>query len=125
MGFWTNKDDRPDFADAEDLAYPPSGGVLTMWLAGVGLALIPAGYGIHCLHTHHAFLPGDRQNLDVTGSTATALALAYIAIGIFMHAHWFWGLRPKFLLVSQLLKILSILLFLGSLGFGMYKIVEF
>lgn len=123
MGLWTNKEHRTAFDDAEDLAYPPNGGRLTMWLMGVGLALVPVGYGIRCLFTGHAILFGRNQDLDVTGSTATALAIAYIAVGIFMHAHWFWGLLPKFEIVSNILKFLTVLVLLGSLGYVFYKVI--
>jgi hypothetical protein len=96
MGFWTNKDHRTAFDDAEDLAYAPSGGRLKMWLLGVGLALIPLGYGLRCLSTGQARFFGQRgSHIDLDGSAAVALAIAYIAAGIFIHAHWFWGLHQK------------------------------
>ena len=123
MGFWTNKVHRTAFDDAEDLAYPPSGGRIKMWLLGVGLALVPIGYAIHCLHTGHALLFGQNADLDVTGSSAVALAIAYIAVGIFIHAHWFWGLQAKLQAVSYILKLLAVLLFLGSFGYAIYRVV--
>ena len=123
MGFWTNKEHRTAFDDAEDLAYPPTGGRLKMWLLGVGLALIPVAYGVHCLRTGHALLFGQNQDLDVTGSGAVAFAIAYIAVGIFIHAHWFWGLHPKFELVSYILKFLAVILFLASFGYGIYRAI--
>jgi hypothetical protein len=87
------------------------------------LALIPIGYGIHCLHTGHAVLLGQNSNLDVTGSGAVALAIAYIAVGVFIHAHWFWGLYPKYEWLSPVLKVLSTLVFLGGLGYAGYRII--
>ena len=122
MGFWTNKEHRTPLDDAEDLAYTPSGGRAKMWVLGVALALVPAGYGIYCLRTGHALMFGQNDDLDVTGSSATALAIAYIAVGVFMHAHWFWGLHSKGESMSYLLKFLSVLLFLGSFGYAIYKI---
>ena len=123
MGFWTNKQHRSAFDDAEDLAYPPSGGRIKLWLLGVGLATIPIGYGVCCLKIGHAMLFGENSNLNVTGSGAFALGLSYIAIGLFMHAHWFWGLQPKFESVSCILKFLAVLLFLGSFGYAIYRVV--
>ena len=124
MGFWTNKVRRTALDDAEDLAYSPSGGRLKMWLLGVGFALIPLGYGVHCLFTGHArFFGRNATHLDLNGSAAIALAIAYIAIGVFIHAHWFWGLLPRFEAVSYLLKLASVLVFLGGLGFVIYKII--
>jgi hypothetical protein len=83
MGFWTNKEHRTALDDAEDLAYTPSGGRVKMWLLGIVLALFPVGYGIYCLRTGHALMFGQNQDLDVTGSGATALAISYIAVGVF------------------------------------------
>jgi hypothetical protein len=123
MGFWTNKEHRTAFDDAEDLAYPPTGGRLKMWFLGVGLALIPVAYGAYCLRTGYALLFGQNQNLEVTGPSAVAFAIAYIAVGIFIHAHWFWGLHPKLGLISYILKVLAVILFLSSFGYAIYRVI--
>lgn len=123
MGFWTNKDHRTAFDDAEDLAYPPTGGRVKMWLLGVGFALIPVWYGVYCLLTGHARLFGDNASpLELNGSAATALAVSYIAVGGFIHAHWFWGLQPRFERLSYMLKVVTVLVFLGSFGYTIYRI---
>ena len=123
MSFWTNKEQRTALDDAENLAYAPSGGPLKMWLLGIGLALIPLGYGGHCLVTGHALFFGRDSTLELDGPAATALAIAYLSLGTFLHAHWFWGLQPRFATFSYLLKFASVLAFLGSLGFVMYKLM--
>jgi hypothetical protein len=123
MGFWTNKNHRTGFDDAEDLAYPPSGGPVKMCLLGIGVALIPFIYGAHCLLSGRALLFGQNGNMRVTGAAATALAIAYMAVGVFIHAHWFWGLLPKLEAVSYLLKYAAVLVFIGSFGYAMYKII--
>ncbi|MEI7729285.1 MAG: hypothetical protein WCO56_06920 [Verrucomicrobiota bacterium] len=124
MGFWTNKVHRTAFDDAEDLAYAPSGGRLAMWLLGVGFALLPFGYGVWCLFTGHAcFFGRGSSSLDLEGPAAVALAIAYLAVGVFIHAHWFWGLHPKLEPMSCLLKLLSVLVFIGCFGYTMYRII--
>ncbi len=123
MGFWTNKEHRTALDDAEDLAYPPSGGLVKILLLGIGLALLPIGYGIYCLCTRQTSLLGQNDDLDVYGSAAVALAISYIAVGVFIHAHWFWGLLPKLESVSYILKFLSVLVFLASFGYGIYKAI--
>ena len=124
MGFWTNKERRTAFDDAEDLAYAPSGGRVKMLLLGIVLALVPLGYGVRCLLTGHARFFGERgSHLDLYGSAAIALAIAYIAVGVFIHAHWFWGLHPKLEPLSYLLKILAVLTFLGGFGYAIYQIM--
>jgi hypothetical protein len=51
------------------------------------------------------------------------MAIAYIAVGVFIHAHWFWGLHPKLEALSPILKMLAVLVFLGGLGYTSYKIL--
>jgi len=95
-----------------------------MWLLGVGLAFVPLGYGVHCLVSGHARFFGSRgSHLDLDGSAAISLAIAYIAVGLFIHAHWFWGLHGRIERFSQLLKVLAALVFLGSFGYTMFRIL--
>jgi hypothetical protein len=124
MGFWTNKEHRTAFDDANDLAYAPSGGPIKAWLLGVGLALFPLGYGVKCLLAGQARFFGRRgSHIDLDGSAATALAIAYIAVGVFIHAHWFWGYYPKLEPWSYILKFLAVMAFLGGFGYAVYKVV--
>jgi hypothetical protein len=125
MSFWTRHPSETDDEIADSLSHSPSGGRLKMWLLGVGLALVPLCYAIHCLQTGHTTFFGRRGlNLDLTGSAAVAMAVAYIAVGVFIHAHWFWGLHPKLEPLSPILKVLAVLVFLGGLGYTAYKIAE-
>lgn len=125
MSFWTRNPHEADTRMAEDLAYTPSGGRLKMWLLGVGLALVPIIYGIRCLQTGQATMFGNRgARLEVTGSEAVAMAIAYIAVGVFIHGHWFWGLHPKLAGLSPLPKVLGLLGFLGGLGYTGYRILQ-
>ena len=124
MSFWTRNPYETDAKMAESLSHSPSGGRLKMWLLGVGLALIPIYYGIRCLQSGHATFFGSRgTHLDLTGPSAVALAIAYIAVGVFIHAHWFWGVHPKLEPLSPILKILASLVFLGGLGYTAYRIL--
>ena len=113
MSFWSRNPYEADAKVAESLSHSPSGGRLKMWLLGVGLALIPICYGIRCLQSGHATFFGSRgARLELTGTEAVAMAIAYIAIGVFIHAHWFWGLHPRLEALSPILKVLAILVFL-------------
>ena len=87
-----------------------------MVLLGGLLPLVPAGYGIQCLSSGHARL----IELDATGSVAVAVATAFIAAGAFMHFHWFWGLHPRLLRWSPVLKVVAALVIVGALGFAIY-----
>ena len=94
-----------------------------MWVMGVGLALIPLGYGVRCLCTGEARFFGSRGgHLDLDGPASVALAIAYIAVGAFIHFHWFWGLHERLEPFSGLLKCLALLVFLGGFGYTIYRI---
>jgi len=124
MGFWTNKQHRTVLDEAEDLGYGPSGGPLKMWLAGVGLALIPLFYGIHSIFTERArFIGRGGSCLDLEGSTALGLGIAYLAISAFIHFHYFWGLHPRLYGFSPILKFIAVLVFLGSFGYTIFRMI--
>jgi hypothetical protein len=125
MSFWRRNPHEGDAKLAESLSHAPSGGRLKMWLLGVGVALIPIYYGIRCLQSGHATLFGTRgARLELSGVEATAMAIAYIAVGVFIHAHWFWGLHPRLEALSPILKVVATLVFLGGLGYSTYRIIE-
>ncbi len=125
MSFWTRNPYETNAQVAGSLANSPSGGRAKMWLLGVALALAPIGYGIQCLATGHATLIGNRgARLEVTGSAAVAMALVYIAVGLFIHAHWFWGLHPRLSPWSPVLKIPTLLTFLGASIYAAYMILS-
>lgn len=124
MSIWNRNPYEATANTIESLSDAPSGGPLKMWLAGVGVALIPIGYGLHCLLTGHAVLPGQKgSNLDTHGRTAVALAIAYLSIGAFLHFHYFWGLHRRLCVLSPILKALAALVFLGSFGWAIYHIL--
>jgi hypothetical protein len=117
--------DRPTIFDAaEDLAGTPRGGPLLIWGVGVGLAVIPVGYGLACLASGRATLIGARGGtLTLTGAAATALSLTWIAVGAFLHFQWFWSLRAPGSAVGELGKAAAVLLFAGGLAFVAYHVV--
>lgn len=125
MSFWTRNPYESSAKAAESLADYPSGGRIKMWLLGVALALAPIGYGVRCLVTEHATLIGSRgSRLEVTGSAAVAMAIAYMAVGLFIHAHWFWGLHPRLSPWSPVLKILTLLTFLAASIYAGYLVLS-
>jgi hypothetical protein len=124
MGFWTNKYHRTGFDDAEDLAYEPEGGRVKMWLVGVAAASVPIAYGIYCFNTEQAVLVGQNSSMELNGPAAKALAIAIMAVGGFMHFHWFWGLNRKLLPFSPLGKLFSAIIFIISMGYMAFKILD-
>lgn len=73
----------------------PRGGPATRWLCGVGLALLPVSYGIHCLVTRKAQFGTRFWPTTVDGLGAIALGLGWIGVGAFLHFHFFFGLDGR------------------------------
>ena len=110
------------FDDAEHLSRSPSGGRIAMWLLGFCLPLFPILYGVRCLFAHESTLFGRwSSRLEFHGTPADTLAVAYIAVGFFIHAHWFWGLHPRLHVFSDLGKLLAVLVFLPYFGYTIYS----
>src|SRR5690349_20354124 len=124
MSFWSRNPYETDAKIAESLSDSSSGGRLKIWLIGFGVALVPIVYGIRCLHTGHTtFFGSHHSRLELTDSSAVAMAIAYIAVGGYIHAHWFWGLHPKLEPFSPIFKVLAVLVFLGGFGYTVYRIL--
>ena len=125
MGLFTSREHRTAFDDAAALGSSPAGGSVKMWIMGIGVAIIPIIYGINCLISGHTYFPGrGSTGINLTGTAAQSLAIAYIAVGIFIHFHYFWGLHPRLYCFSQLLKMLALLCFLGSFFYSIFLIIR-
>lgn len=111
---------RTYFDEAEDLANPPEGGRIKQWLAGVMLAAVPIVYGSICIHRGHTTLFGRGGNADLSGEAGTSLAVAYIALGAFLHFHYYWGLSERLSRFSQFAKLLAVAAFLPCFIYALY-----
>ncbi len=109
----------------ESFSTAPSGGRITRWFCGVFLALIPIRYGVRCIFIERATLWGKfHSHLTVRGTAAISLGIAYIAIGAFAHFHWFWGLHPRLQPFTDVGKLITLLVFLSSLGYAFCQILS-
>jgi len=106
---------------ADDLAYSPSGGRVKKWLLGGGVAALPVIYGVRCLESGRTTMFGRGGGLSLTGDAGFWLAVAYIAIGAFIHFHYFWGLSPRLWPLSQAGKVLSLVVFLPSFFYALHR----
>ena len=104
--------ERSILDDAEDFSYEPKGGPLKQWLAGMALPLVPICYGISCFFSGQSRLFSDKGITELSDKPAIALAVSYIALGSFIHFHYFWGLESKLCRFSQAGKVVSLLIFL-------------
>lgn len=92
----------------------PRGGAPTMWLGGVGLALLPLLYGIRCIVTQRGELGTTIWRNEVEGGAAIALGVGWIGVGLYLHFHFFFGLHQRLARHSRRGK--SIALVLASAG---------
>jgi hypothetical protein len=116
-----NCDQTPDNAAAFQGAQPSSGWK-EMWIGGIGMALIPVGYGVYCLYTGHAYFPRRHGPiLDLQGWEAVVLAIAYIAVGAFLHFKFFWGRHPRLRSRSSRLKQGALLIFLSGFVYAAFR----
>jgi hypothetical protein len=126
MGMWTNKDHRTIADDTDDFAHGPSGGPLKKWLAGIVVAGAIIIFGVAGLRSGEAILFSSRNSdLYVAGPGATALNSAYIALGMFVHFHYFWGLDGSLWRFSQALKTVSLIVFLPCFLYGLWLAFNF
>ena len=114
--------DRPVTVYDDDFEDIPSSGPVAQYGGGVALPLMLVGYGIVCIIRRHAVLSGGRISLDLDGTKAVALATATIALGTFLHCHYFWGNIYHLSAWAVVGKILSAIAFIGGLGFLIVRV---
>ncbi len=108
-------DRTPENAVAFEGVEPPSAWK-EMWIGGIGVALIPMGYGVYCLYTRHAYFPGSRI-LDVRGWEAVVIGITYLALGAILHFQYFWGRHPGLYSRSSRLKQVAFLIFMAGMAY--------
>jgi hypothetical protein len=79
----------------------PRGGSPTMWLGGVGFALLPLIYGISCIVTRRGELGTMIWPSEVEGGAAIALGVGWIGVSLFLHFHFFFGLHSRLAAFSR------------------------
>ena len=120
MGLLDRDNHRTVVCDAEDFAYHPSGGPVKQWTAGCVLAAVPVFYGLFCLNRGYTTVFGKGGSTEATGEAGFWFAIAYIALGAFLHFHYFWGLSSRLWPYSQPLNVLSLMTLLPSLVYSLF-----
>lgn len=106
----------------ESLSTSPEGGPAHQWIGGVVAALVPVGYGVANLIQGTAVMPSRSQagRVLLTGLPATSLSIGFIAMGLFLHFHFFWGISAKLNPYCMIGKIIAIVLFIPTMGYAAY-----
>ncbi len=97
------------------------------WGAGVVGAIFPMLIGIVAALNQQAYFLGVRpiRIAEYSGKDAIALSVACTAVGMFMHAHYFWSASRRFYFISEILKPLALLLLAAATGFVVVNQIVF
>lgn len=125
MSFWTNKEHRTVFTDAEDLAYQPAYSPWTKWFTGCLVAGVIAAYAIYAWCRGSITLPGRGGSMVITGDDVGLLATAYLALAAFIHFHCFWNLHESLERFAQPLKVAALLTLLPCICILIYHQLGF
>lgn len=123
MKFWGRRV-YSSSADTGSLEFPPEGGWLTRWFGGVLAPALPIGYGLLAWSRGEAVLTGRGASLEFHGWLGFTLALAYVALGLFFHFHFFWGLHPRLVRASGPAKLAAGVVFVVSLCVVLGSVVK-
>jgi hypothetical protein len=120
MSLWTNKERRTEFNDADTFANGPGGDKLKQWLVGAVIPFFIVFYGISCLSWDETVISSHDGSAVAYGTAASGLVIAFIALGLFLHFHFFWRLSERLEPYAERLKSVSLIVFLGGFLFAIF-----
>jgi hypothetical protein len=98
----------------------PQGGRATMWIGGVGLALLPAFAGIQALVSQRGTWGTTLWRRTLEGGPAIALGIGLLGVAAFLHFHFFFGLHPRLCAHSYAGKKLALFAACAGLGIASF-----
>jgi len=100
-----------------DFFDPPSGGFWQKWFGGTVVPILAFTYGVDCIATQDTWWGAWRGGyVHVQGLNACLAGIELLALGLFAHFHYFWGLVDRLEPYSVAGKVASLLVFLASFG---------
>ena len=117
---WNKDVHRHALNDIEDLAYPPSGGRGKMVILGILLPAAIAYFAVNAWTSEEAIWFGrGSSDMTIKGDAARSMAITYLAVALFAHFRWFWGLLPSYRMFTVGI-VLSMILGLGGCAGATY-----
>lgn len=97
------------------------------WVWGAALPIVPLIYGVWSVVTMRAVVPTHRtfSLYTLTGGPAVAVGIAAIAIGLFVHARWYWSNSRLLAPWCETCQVVALVIMVGSLLSGAVLIVFF
>lgn len=105
--------------DEDDFTGAPPQGPLFQWGLGVVAALVIAGLGVRAI-VEGSFTAG--KGFMLLGTNAALMGTAWIAVGVFLHCHYFWGNVRGEMWGAVLGKLLSAATFIGAIAVVMVRL---
>lgn len=99
----------------DDFENQPTYSAYHKWFLGVAAPVGLIALGVYVLVRRDIDINLGR--VEFTGPNAAAIGVAIVSLGLFLHAHFFWGNLFDQHIVAVLAKIAAGLGFIGSLGF--------
>ena len=119
---WFEHRDEQLALDAEDLAYPPSGGLFKLVILG---CLVPLAIGYFAvdgwIEREAVWFGSRRSRVRLTGLAAQAMSVSYFSMAVFCHFRWCWGLLGHYA-IWKAGSVLALLGFLGGLGVAFHQV---
>ena len=115
-------DHKPTEYD-DDWEDAPASGWFPKWVWGIAVPLLLTGYAVVCLITGHAVVRNHYSVVHWYGVKAVAYGLALASIGVFLHCHYFWGNIYHLSAWAVLGKIISMMAFIGCVGYLFYRVL--
>ena len=103
----------------------PPDALETQLAKGLGLALVPIIYGVVCIRRGSTLLylaehSVDQDTIEFLGSEGFWLAVAYIALGVAVHFHFFWGYDDRLWRYADYGENLATVVCVGSFFYALY-----
>lgn len=96
----------------------PTGDPRKAWIIGLGIAGVLIHFGITTILSREATMGTTLLPKDVSGLTAIAYGAGVMAVGVFIHFHFFWGMREELQPYSRTGKMAAVVLACVSLSYA-------
>jgi hypothetical protein len=108
----------------DDWEDQPSQGWFYQYVLGIALPLGLIAFGTYAVAMQHVSFGGSNP-MKLNGWNAISFGIAWIAAGVFVHCHYFWGNVFDQAWFAVLGKIASAICFIAGLGFVIVRNVVF
>lgn len=92
-------------------------------LGGILVPLVCLIIAARFIIMQHGFIIGRGGFQPVDGAAAIALGIATAGIGVFLHAHAFWGPVWRLAIIHEVGRVIGALMFIGGFGYVLWSML--